>query len=191
MSITISRLSDRDGQDALGALLIRTLGARFVSPEDALAQLRATWHHYHVTTLDDRLVWRHMRWRFDGPQSVGSIRAKIGVPDGQGRDLGYIVEAGIRGGHAVLLITADTSGSSAQATEIFPDFATRGYRAVHAGVGVFEMWDGRPTVGRVILSREPLIGDLGDTVPEEDAPTLDALWEQHFSGHEAVLLPAG
>ncbi|MEV2241085.1 hypothetical protein [Micromonospora sp. NPDC049891] len=190
MSTGISRLADRDGRDDLGAMLRRTLDARFVSPEDALAQLRATWHHYHVTTLNDRLVWRHMRWRFDRPQSIGSITATISVPDGLGRNLAYTVEAGVRGGHAVMLITADTSGSSAQATEIFPDFATHGYRAVHAGVGVFEMWDGRLTIGRVILSRDPVIRDMGDTIPEKDASTLDVLWEQHFGGRQAVLLQA-
>ncbi|MFI6133267.1 hypothetical protein [Micromonospora sp. NPDC051141] len=189
-SIAISRLADRDGRDDLGAMLRRTLGARFVSSEDALPQLRATWHHYHVTTLEGRLVWRHMRWSLDGPQRISSITVKIDVPDGLGRTLAYSVEAGIRGGHAVLLITAETGGASAQATEIFPDFATRGYRPVHAGVGVFEMWDGRPTVGRVILSHERLVDDAGDTVAARDAPKLDELWEQHFNGHGTALLPA-
>jgi hypothetical protein len=190
LSMVIARSADRDGREDLLAQLSRVLGAGFSSDETDLRPLRADWHHYHVTALDGRYVWRYQLIRLSRSPSVGSLRSWLEVGDGKGHVLEYLVEAGVRGSHAILLFTV-AGGVGYESTEVLPQLLTRGYRSHHCGIGLYQTWDGTDTVGRVLLSRSPIVpSGPGAAVADEHSARLDELWERDFPGRDAIV-PSG
>ncbi len=178
LSMVIARSADREGHDDLVARLARTLGARFGSEEADLQLLRADWHHYHVTAIDGRYVWRYQLLRLRRPTGTGALQGRVEVGDGRGHVFEYRVEAGVRGSQAILLFTSPDAGTGSESTEVFPELLTNGYRPHHCGIGVFHTWDGNASVGRVVMGRGPLVPAGPDgTVADEHQARLDEVWE--------------
>jgi hypothetical protein len=191
LSIVITRSADRDRREDLVAHLSQTLGARFSSDEADIQALHADWHHYHVTAIDGRYVWRYLFIRFSRSPAVGSLQTWLEADDGKGHVLEYLVEAGIRGSHAILLLTSTTGGVGDESTAVLPHLLTRSYRSHHCGVGLYQTWDGTDTIGRVIISRRPLMPTGPNaTVADEHSGQLDELWEQGFPARGAIM-PTG
>lgn len=191
LSIVITRVAIRDSREGLLSALSRTLDAKFTSNEDNLRLLRRQWHHYHVTTLNGKYVWLHQFWRLDRVPGISSLQMLHEVPDGDGQPFQYLLEAGIRGTYAVLLITSEDSAGG-QAIEILPHLLIRGHRPYHCGIGLYETWDGTNIIGRVILSREPIVPvGATATVDDKDGSRLDEVWCREFADHYHVLPTAG
>ncbi len=53
--------------------LEKTLASRFNGDETRAAKHRRKWHLYHVTTMDDKLVWRHHIVDFTQKISLGNL----------------------------------------------------------------------------------------------------------------------
>lgn len=168
--------------------LTRIMRATMRSDEAQLRIMRRLWHHYHVTSMDEHLVWRYMRLPLDGLPGNGVLELPVMIK-GDHHQIQYAMEAGVRGQNVVLNFSSETAGPGAGSCEVFPALLAHGYRAVHCGFGAYETWDRRQLIGRILLSREPLL-DLGERVtlsPEEGA-LLDQLWERGMADHD--LLPA-
>jgi hypothetical protein len=166
------------------------MGTRFSSDEADLRPLRTDWHHYHLTALDGRYVWRYLVFAMSRSTGPGHLETTIETGDGKGHVLVYRVEGGVRGGQLVLLLTSPGGGVGSESTEVFPQVLTHGYRTHHCGIGLFQTWEGTETVGRVVISRKPLAsGTLGAPVPEDEQHLLDALWERDFPAYGALVPP--
>jgi hypothetical protein len=191
LSMLIGNLADRGGREDLLRLLSRALGARFTSDEGDLSLLRADWHHYHVTTVGGRYVWRHIRYHLDQwSAATGSLRYQHKVTDGQGHAYAFTAEAGIRGSHLIILINGSRAEIGAQSSEIFPLFLVHGYRTRHCGIGTYRTWDNRNIIGKTIMSRDPLApADDDGAVPVSHFARLDEVWDADF-GSQHDLLPA-
>ncbi len=191
LSIAITHASDRAGREDLLTQLSRTVGARFSSDEAMVRDLRTDWHHYHVTVVEGRAVWRYMFLRFSRLPGVGMLQARTTANDGHGHELNYLAEAGVRGSQLVLLFTTE-NGVGDECTEVFPQVLTHGYRSRHCGLGVFQTWEGGDMVGRAVISLSP-IGDRptpDGTVPADTAAKLDQIWNREFPARTAMTPPA-
>jgi len=179
LSIILTRPSDREVGSDLVAVVANSLNARFVSAAENLELVRKDWHHYHVTSLGGTFVWRYIRTRLDQSAAENSLDGRVNVADAGGRMHDYTVEAGVRGTHGILFISGRTGGPGAGSTEVFPGL-TRAYQPIHSGLGVFETWDGIPTVGKVILSRDPLVPEHDGQIDDIHFPLLEDVWARHF-----------
>ena len=189
LSILITNLANRDGRDDIIGLLSEMVGARFASSERELSVLRTNWHHYHVTTVGGRYVWRHIRFHSDRwSASDGSLRYRTRVTDGQGHAYEFTAEVGVRGSHVVLLNNGAEGEIGAQSTEIFPLFLAHGYRPYHCGIGAYRTWDNRNIVGKIIMSREPIApADDDGSISEDHFGRLDDVWDSDFKGQHELL----
>lgn len=191
LSIMIANLADRDGREDLIANLSQMLGARFTSDDSELSLLRTDWHHYHVTTVRGRYVWRYISYRADRWLTApGSLHYHHRVTDGEGHKYEFFSEVGIRGSHLVLLANGSHGEIGAQASEIFPLFLIHGYRPHHGGIGTYRTWDNRNIIGKTIMSRDVLTpADDDGAIPDGYFTRLDAVWESDF-GSQHDLLPS-
>lgn len=189
LSILIANLADRDGRDDITRLLAHMLGARFTSDDSELSLLRTNWHHYHITTVDGRYVWRYVQYRSDRWSTVvGSLRYHHRVTDGQSHAYEFDSEVGIRGSHLLILSNGSHGELGAQATEIFPLFLIHGYRPRHGGIGTYRTWDNRNIIGKTILSRDLLApADDDGAIADSHFAQLDGIWDADFGGQHDLL----
>ncbi|OLB81395.1 MAG: hypothetical protein AUI14_03570 [Actinobacteria bacterium 13_2_20CM_2_71_6] len=178
LSILIARVADREGRADLLSIVSRSLDAQFRSRPEDLARLRHEWHHYHITSIDGRRVWRHTLLRLDVVPQVGSLQHHHDVTDGK-NPLAYVVEAGVRGNHAIFLIEGTSGDHDTQATEII--VLTGGDTPIHYGVGLYRAWDTTLMLGRVILSRQEIVpAEHQGDIAENEFGALDDRWAAHF-----------
>jgi hypothetical protein len=120
LSMVITRVIDRARTQDFATVLSRSLTARFISSSEELDAIRGDWHHYHLTSMDGRSVWRYTRHRLDRSPEINSIQTYVDVTDARGDKHRYNVEAGVRGTKGILLLQRARGGTSSEAVEIFP-----------------------------------------------------------------------
>lgn len=170
-------------------LLVRTSECALTSPETALEHLRKRWHHYHLTIINGKPVWRYVQVPFDNHSAVGALTADAPEVNAIGSrpPRVYKTDAAVWDRRLVLLQTR-VEGDEAAVVEIFPDVS--GFQSVHAGVGVMQSWSGPDVLVPVLISDLPILpkqveGTITDAAPMQ---VLEALWSEHFA-HVRHLLP--
>jgi hypothetical protein len=187
LSILVARASDRNSVDEISAMLSRSFNARLLSEANELRLVSGDWHHYHLTSVDGRLVWLYTFHRLDDSLATNSMRTRIDVLDSTGEAFPYEVEVGIRGDKGILLLRGLRGGVSSEAVEVIPGFA-RAFQPVHFGIGMYQTWDGREFVGKIIFSRRKLVPIAKDgSIDEADFPALDRMWNQGFATQHVIL----
>lgn len=161
-------------------LVEKTLSSALHAAEDELQPLRRVWHHYLVTRIEGRAVWRYRQIDFSRTIVPGKLLATLTVPGPNNRPHTYTIEAFVAAPRAVF-VQKSTRGAEAPAIHIYP-FATEHFRAVIAGAAYLQTWDGNPLGVPVLMSETPI--DLGveapaeGTLPEAAYAKLDALWSK-------------
>lgn len=173
---------DRPVMQEVRDLLLRTSACALTSPETALEHLRKRWHHYHLTIINGKPVWRYVQVPFDNHSAVGALTADAPEVNAIGNrpPRVYKTDAAVWDRRLVLLQTR-IEGDEAAVVEIFPDVS--GFQSMHAGVGVMQSWSGPDVLVPVLISDSPILigqveGSITDVVPMQ---VLEALWSEHFS----------
>ncbi|WOB42427.1 hypothetical protein HNI00_04100 [Thermoleptolyngbya oregonensis NK1-22] len=156
------------------------------SKENEIISYRAKWHHYHVTRMHDKYVWRYRIYDFSNSCSPGKLAAEIFAKDKQGREHKYIVKAGIRDGRFMIFEKA-ALGNEPVIIEIYP-FMGLELQGIHSGIGTMRTWDGNNVLFPCIMSREPIINwkKEGD-ISEKLFADLDRIWKKDFTNLNAIL----
>jgi hypothetical protein len=59
VSLLVTGGADRDTLQKIRSVVEDSLTSTFLSEETSLEPVRQLWHHYYVTTIKKRDVWRH------------------------------------------------------------------------------------------------------------------------------------
>ncbi|GAA4020033.1 hypothetical protein OG252_43220 [Streptomyces sp. NBC_01352] len=184
ISIMVARASDRETLQHMTNVLEESLTSSLRSENARLASARHPWHHYFLTTLRGRNVWRYEQYPFHLSAHVGSLAVEIDVQSDSGLTNKYLVEAFIR--HERLAVVSRKIGDAATVfVEIYPQFD--GELSEYFGIGVVRTWDATNIVTKVILSRHPLVSSTDGTLTQQDSAELDLIWEQGFKRLNDVL----
>ena len=184
LSLLVTGSSDRDTLRTIRQVVEGSLHSTMISDEASLVPVRRRWHHYFVTTIDDRTVWRYERYNFDLSLAVGSVVVAIAIDDETGLTHRYQVEAAVRGDRLIVL-SSMIGGDEPVFTEVYPQFLD--FKSQHFGVAVMQNWDGFNMLTKTILSRSPLFDAEEGTVADEHFAMLEEKWERGFAGHNKVL----
>lgn len=184
ISLLVTGGSDRDTLRTIRQVVEGSLHSTMISDESALAPVRRCWHHYFVTTIDEKTVWRYERYNFHLSLAVGSVAIAIAVEDENGLGHRYQVEAAVRGDRLIIL-SSMIGGDEPVFTEVYPQFLD--FKTQHYGIVLMQNWDGYNMLTKTILSRAPLFDAEEGTVAEEHFKMLEEKWQRGFAGHNKVL----
>jgi len=193
ISLFLGDLVGKNALDEVKNILSASIDDSFCPRENALcskehevSSYRAKWHHYHVTRMHDKYIWRYRIYDFSKTCFPGKLAAEISAKDKQGREHKYIVKAGIRDGRFIIFEKA-ALGNEPVIIEIYP-FMGLELQGIHGGIGTMRTWDGNSVLFPCIMSREPIIGwkKEGD-IPEKVFVELDRLWKKEFTNLNAIL----
>lgn len=184
ISLLVTGGSDRDTLRTIRQVVEGSLHSTMISDETALAPVRRRWHHYFVTTIDSKTVWRYECYNFDLSLAVGSVAIAIAVEDEDGLVHRYHVEAAVRGDRLIIL-SSMIGGEEPVFTEVYPQFLD--FKAQHFGIVLMQNWDGFNMLTKTILSRSPLFDAEEGTVAEEYFEMLEEKWQRGFAQHNVVL----
>ena len=191
ISLLVTGSADRDTLRKIRSVVEDSLTSTLLSEESSLEPVRQTRHHYYVTTIKNRDVWRYERYHFDLSLGVSSVTVAISVKDASGRILRYRLEAGVRGDR-LIIFSSMLNGQEPVFTEVYPQFVN--YKSTHYGIVLMENWDGFNMLSKTILNSHDLLeGEQVEegTVPERFFAQLDAAWEAGFAQHNRVLPSPG
>jgi hypothetical protein len=164
-------------------LVEKTLNSNLTAPESELQPFRKMWHHYLVTHIDGKPVWRYRTFDFAKTIVPGKLIATLTVPGPDKRAHVYTIEAFVTAPRA-LFVQKSAYGAEAPAIHVYP-FATEHFRAVIAGTVFLQSWDGAQLGAPALMSESPI--ELGvatpveGTLPDSTYAKLDELWGKQAS----------
>jgi hypothetical protein len=184
ISIMVARASDRETLQHMTNVLEESLTSTLRSDNGRLASVRYPWHHYFLTTLRGKHVWRYEKYPFHLSAHVGSLAVEIDVRTDSGLTFKYLVEAFVR--HERLIVVSRKAGDESNVfVEVYPQFS--GEFSEYFGSGFVRTWDATNIVTKVILSRLPLVHSPEGTLTEEECAELDRIWALGFRRLNEVL----
>lgn len=184
ISIMVARASDRETLQHIRDVLEESLTSTLRSDNARLASARHLWHHYFVTTLRGKNVWRYEQYPFHLSAHIGSLAVEINVQADGGLTHTYLVEAFVRN-ERLTVVSRKADDEVNVFVEVYPQFD--GEFSQYFGAGFLRTWDRTNIVTKVILSKRPLLPDAEGTVPESGAAELDRIWEAGFKSVNEVL----
>ena len=166
-------------------ILLDTIG--FASDEDRIKDYRKKWHHYHVTKMGNKFIWRHAIFDFSRINIKGRLSGEVVFTNKVGENLKYHIEAGMRDDRWVCLAKAN-KGNEPTMVEIQP-FMGQYHFETYFGVSVIQTWDGEYALTPTIMSKIPVHGsEESEDINAEEAEKLDKLWCEGF-GKTHIILP--
>lgn len=90
--ITFGSVSDASILQRIREMLEFSLERTLSAPEQNLDEYRKVWHHYLMTKINDKFVWRYRQFDFARLSVPGKIVATLAVPDAQGKIHNYNIE---------------------------------------------------------------------------------------------------
>jgi hypothetical protein len=176
--LVFGSLSNASAVQHIRELIEESMQSAFNAPDEDLDPYRKVWHHYLMTRIEGKVVWRYRTLDFSRlhvPRKLVTAFEVAGIDDRKHR---YHVEAYIAPPRMLFLQRA-AAGTEPPIIHIYPT-ATEGFRPQHAGLAFLKSWDGDFLCTPVLMSESPL--DLGvavsreGTLPDETFDKLDALW---------------
>jgi hypothetical protein len=154
-----------------------------LSDDNALSPYRKRLHHYHVTSIKGKRIWRYRIYDFSA-SIPGRLVADTKAGDAAGQLRPYRIQAGIRGERFILFDKAKDKEEPVT-IEVYPTITTP--TGQYAGVGIMQTWDGPTFVTRCLLSEIPIsnIQAEGD-VPDANWHELQAAWDASMKNIEIL-----
>lgn len=164
--------------------ILDTIG--FASDEERIKNFRQKWHHYHVTKMGNKYIWRHAIFDFSRLNVKGRLTGEVIFTNMAGEKLSYHVEAGMRDDRWVCL-AKPTIGNEPTMVEIQP-FMGQYYLEKQFGVAVVQTWDGEFILTPAIMSKKPIQGTEGiENISPEISEQLDKIWNDGFRKMHIIL----
>ncbi len=171
-------LSDASAVQRIRELLEDSLHTALHASEAELEPFRKVWHHYLLTQLDGKFVWRYRTFDFSRVQVPGKLVGAFEVRGRDNRQHAYRLEAHLAAPR-LLFVQRAASGTEPPVVHLYPA-ATEEFRSQHAGLAFLKSWDGHDLCTPALMCDTPL--DLGvavaqeGTLPETTFQKLDELW---------------
>lgn len=174
----VVRRFEMDVLSEVREIVSRSLNACFLSEDREINRFRQLWHHYYVTQIDGNVCWWYEKYSFTRNLTIGSLSQQSTLRDSSGNAHVYLTEVGVRGNRLILFSTQQ-DGSESAAVEVFP--MPRGFQNIHTGIAVLETWDASQILGKVILSKIPLVEDIPEgRVHGDHTEILNKTWGDSF-----------
>ncbi len=194
LSIAVGRLGETlatermiELVDELKSDLVRTTTSRMVSDESDLQPLRRKMYHYHLTSVDGVLMWRHRIYNFHESGGIGVLRTVVSVDDPRGGTHQYEIEVGVRGTR-VVVVQRRLQGQEDVVVGVYPQML-HGFKSTHFGICILQNWDSESVLTKCILSYEPVLPEQAPgAVPPDKAAELDTLWGREFARVNRLLV---
>lgn len=184
ISILVARASNQETLHRMTRVLEDSLTSTLRSDNARLAPARHLWHHYFVTTVRGKTVWRYEQYPFHLSAHVGSLAVEIDVESDMGLVNKYVVEAFVR--HERLIVVSHKARDESNVfVEVYPQFG--GELSEYFGLGFVRTWDSTNIVTKVVLSRLPLVSGSIGTLNDHDCAELEQFWELGFKRQNEVL----
>lgn len=186
LSLLLADISGKDAVNETKNILSSYLNNDLSSLEESIKIYRTKWHHYHVTKMNDRYIWRHRIYDFSCYDIPGQLKAEIVAKDKRGYDHSYIVKAGVRDQRFFFFEKAAV-GSEPTIIEVYPSMGLE-LQGVHCGLGFMRTWDGNDVAFPCMMSRNPVIEFFEENdIPEQFFDDLDLLWKGEFTNLNALI----
>jgi hypothetical protein len=120
-----------------------------------LTRYRELYHHYYVTKVAGRTLWRYRTFDFRDPSAVGRLSATINASDSQNRQHQFKIEAGYREARFFLFSSpVKDNYDEPVSIEIYPlqESKTNG---TYCGIGIEQTIDGSHMFYRCFLAQNP------------------------------------
>jgi len=177
--MAFASLGDASAVERIREIVEASLQSGFKVSDADLGPYRKVWHHYLLTEVQGRQVWRYRVFDFSRVRVPGKLVATFEVKKipvgGMQR---YHVEAFVAPPRLLFVQKAD-AGSEPPIVHMYP-MAGDAFASVHAGVACLKSWDGHDLTVPALMSDQPL--KLGQGTDEEGTlPTftyrvLDERW---------------
>ncbi|WP_193878921.1 hypothetical protein [Oculatella sp. LEGE 06141] len=179
--ITFGSVSDASILQRIREMLEFSLEKTLSAPEQNLDEYRKVWHHYLMTKINNKFVWRYRQFDFARLSVPGKIVATLAVPDSQGKTHTYNIE-GFLIGTRLIFVQLPAGGYEPPVIHLYPQ-AGEYFRSIHVGLATLQSWDGDHLTIPVVMCKDPLVfpGHSGQypregTLPDSIAIELDKLW---------------
>lgn len=177
LGLVFGSLTGSSALQRVKELVEKTLNSSLNAPEDELDAFRKLWHHYVVTRIDGKPVWRYRTIDFSKTVIPGKLIASLTVPGPDGRPHGYMIEAFLSPPR-LMFVQKAVVGAEVPVVHVYP-FATEHFWEVVAGSAFLQAWDGERLGVPVMMSTVPI--GLGaahseGTLPESTYAKLDEIW---------------
>jgi hypothetical protein len=181
----LGRLTNQASEERINKLVREGVKDSFVSDEEKLENSRIEWQLYHVTQMDDEVVWRHTILDFTKSQTPGRLTSMTYLLDKNKNPQPYTVEAGRRDERFIVILRSTRDEESA-ATYVFPYMGFKPSDP-HYGVCFLETWDDTRAITPTILSQKALHrhgskqpGHPYGTLPPATTRLLDREWRREI-----------
>ncbi len=188
LTLLIGHVTNSDFRPEVLRLLSKVHVPGLWCEQSEVDQHRAKFHHYCVTEIRDKLVWRYCPVDFSDSQTAGRLTATAKEPDKDKKQKAYRVQAGFFDDRMITLDKAE-KGTEPVMVHVYPYFEHE-FEGIHCGL-VFKLtYDETRIVAPCIMSRTPIVAcKKSGPVSEAAAKKLDIKWRHlFFKGIDRVSL---
>jgi hypothetical protein len=176
--VTVASLGNASAVERVREIIEESLRSDFKVADADLAPYRKVWHHYLLTEVDGKYIWRYRTFDFSRVHVPGKLVAMFDVQSPDGRMQHYHIDAYVVAPR-VLFIQKSATGTELPIVHIYPT-ATETFGSLHAGLACIKSWGGKELTVPVLMSEQPL--KLGNgafeegTLPDATFRILDERW---------------
>lgn len=156
-------LGDASAVERIREIIEESLQGGFKVADADLDPYRKVWHHYLLTEVQGKYIWRYRLFDFSRVSVPGKLVATFDVKAPDGRKQRYHVE-GYVASPRLMFVQKTSTGTEPPIVHIYPT-ATDAFGAMHAGVACLKSWGGKDLTVPVLMSEQPL--KLGRETHEE------------------------
>lgn len=190
VGLVFGGITDSSALQRVRELVEESLSSSLSAPDQELEAFRKTWHHYILTRIKEKVVWRYRRLDFSRTSVPGKLVTEFNVPGPGGDPHTYNIE-GFLAEPRLVFIQTPAGGTEPPIVHIYPR-ATERFRIQHAGIALLQSWDGDNLMVPVLMCATPLDLELGDytegTLPNQAYSILNINWQREAKRVGLVLV---
>lgn len=176
--MAFASLGDASAVERIREIIEESLQSGFKVADADLEPYRKVWHHYLLTEVQGKHIWRYRTFDFSRVNVPGKLVATFEVKTPDGRKQRYHVEAHVASPR-LLFVQQTEAGTEPPIVHLYPT-ATDAFGALHAGVACLKSWGGKNLTVPVLMSGQPLkfgvdVQEEG-TLPASTFHILDERW---------------
>lgn len=176
--VTFASLGNASAVERIREIIEESLHSGFKVADADLAPYRKIWHHYLLTEVQGKYIWRYRTFDFSRVHVPGKLVATFDVKTPDGREQRYHIEAYVASPR-LLFVQKAATGTEPPIVHIYPT-ATDTFGSLHAGLACLKSWGSKELTVPVLMSEQPL--KLGNgafeegTLPASTFHILDERW---------------
>jgi len=190
VGLVFGGITDSSGLQRVRELVEVSLSSSLSAPDQELEAFRKIWHHYLLTKINNKVVWRYRKLDLSRTSVPGKLVTAFNVPGPGGESHTYNIE-GYLAEPRLVFIQTPAGGTEPPIVHIYPR-ATDRFRSLHAGIAMLQSWDGDNLMVPVLMCATRLDLELGDysegTLPNQAFSKLNEMWQREANSVGLVLI---